>query len=114
MRSSQVQSLKMTTAVCLALALQLFSVVNVHAAAVGARTNSAVSSGSRPNDSERADLESAIRPTPANPVEDEDAYAEYLADQIISFCERISKIPSQVISSTMLFVNTIFCYLLRM
>ena len=96
MRFTKSQSL--ATAVCIAIALQLFS-VTANAVVVGTPSKLKRSEG-RTSGSARAIAEAVVAPangqTPPNPMEDEDAYAEYIADKIIAFCERIAKLPSQV------------------
>ena len=96
MRSSKFQLL--ATAVCIAIALQLFS-VTANAVAVGTFSQ-LKRSGIHASGSARALAEAIVAPangqTAPNPIEDEDAYAEYIADKIIAFCENIAKLPSQV------------------
>lgn len=97
MRGTKSQSL--ATAVCIAIALQLFS-VTANAVAVGAPSK-LMRSERRSSGSARALAEAIVAPangqTPPNPMDDEDQYAEYIADKIIAFCESISKLPSQTL-----------------
>lgn len=113
MHSNMPRSL--ATALCIATAFQLLS-VNVNATAVKSHTKGKHSENAASNSGQV--VEGTVEtPTSGqselNGMEDEDAYLEYVADKIMSFCERNAKTSSQV-SKTLVFSSLskeIYCTL---